>query len=176
MKKKYLYLFFSIFLIQNSLLAQYSPVIKKYAYSQITTPGTMPVETDENGNKITKKSGPAPGYYIYVIIAKKDAIKITELWIKGKRYSVQTEVVLETPIEAINTDTGENTKKTILVPKTTNKVLRLTPLRIQPENKPGKYIKQLMSKSEVVVVCTRKGKKYYTAINKIIVLPPIAGM
>jgi hypothetical protein len=176
MKKKYLQAFFFIFLIKTGLFAQYSPVINKYAYSQITTPGTVPAETDENGNKIKKKPEPAPKYYIYVTIAKKDAIKVTELWIKGKRYSVQTEEVLETPVEAINTDISDNPKKTIMVPKTSNKVLRITPLRMLAENKPGSYVKQLMSKSELVMTCTWKGKKYFTTVKKIIVLPPVAGM
>jgi hypothetical protein len=176
MKNKYLQAIFSFFLISTGLSAQYSPIIKKYAYSQIITPGTIPVDTDENGNKIKHKSEPSPTYYIYVTMAKKDAIKVAELWIKGKRYSVQAEEVLETPVEAATTDISDNPKKTIMVPKTSNKVLRITPLRILTENKPGSYVKQLMSKSELVMTCTRKGKKYFTTVNKIIVLPPVAGM
>jgi hypothetical protein len=176
MKKKYQLALFCVLLTNISLSAQYSPIIKKYAYSQITTPGTVPVDTDENRNKITRKSQSLPTYYIYVTTAKKDAIKATEIRIKGKRYSVQTEEVLETPVEAINTDITDNPKKTILVPKTQNKVLRLTPLRMLSENKPGNYVKQLMAKSELVIVCTLKGKKYFTTVKKIIVLPPVAGM
>lgn len=176
MKNKYLYAFLSSFLISAVSSAQYSPILKKYAYSQITTPGTVPVDTDENGNPIAKKNEPSPLYYIYVTIAKKDAIKVTELWIKGKRYSLQQEEILETPVEMINTDVSDNPKRKIMVPKTKNKVLRLAPVRILPENKPGSYVKQLMSKSEVVIVCYRRGKKYFASVKKIIVLPPLAGV
>lgn len=146
---------------------------KIYGYSQVTLPGTIPVETDESGNRLpdSGRKEPEPAYHIY--ICGKAAMKISALYIKGVAYTIQQERVLHTPVYEERPELPENKKKKVLVPKTSSAVFRLSPAA-QTGKSAAKYLQPLINKSELLVVYTVSGKQYTASLKKIIVLEPIA--
>lgn len=173
---KKIFIFLLIILVSGTAcMAQTrSSSVKIYAYSQVTTPGTVPVDIDEKGNPIERKIEPRPNYHIYVVCLP--AIKVTTLYIKGVQYSLQQEKVLQNPVIEDRPDMPEKGAHKILVPKTSRLVYKITPvIESKDKQQPSKTI-QLAAKNEVVLVYNLNGKKYYSTAKKIIVLEPIAAM
>src|SRR6266705_1103585 len=82
---KKLLLLFSIFVCFKGSA---QPTIKIFAYSQESTPGIVPKVTDENGNPIKKNKEAQVNYYIFAVFSNSAKISFSEVWIKGRFYSV----------------------------------------------------------------------------------------
>ena len=167
-------LLFSILIATGSacqLMAQVSA--KLYAYSRVTLPGTVRVTMDENGNRIREDAKPAaPMYFVY--LTANAAVKITDLYINQQKISFDVKEITETPVLDERPETEESGAKKILVPKTKMRLFQAIPIATE-DKKPGAwYLRQLISRSELVVGYIINKKKYYATLKKIIVLEPIA--
>jgi hypothetical protein len=160
-------------LMQVQAQSTVNKAVKIYGYSQVTLPGIIPVETDEQGNRIRKMPERKPMYHIY-IVSDKPGITINDLYIKREKYSFQTEKVLHTPVLEERPDIPEKGTKKTLVPKSAGTVFKLAPVEAAGQTKAAAALQNLLKKSELVVGYTLAGKKYYATLKKIIVLEPIA--
>jgi hypothetical protein len=157
-------LMFSICFCTASL-AQTEGASKLYGYRQKVMPGTIRV--DDNGKEIPRKS--QYNYFIYLSSTTK--VSPVELWINGEVYSVTVNEV-STPVEYSHPSTANNRPK-ILVSKTNNHVLQLSPSlnKIQKPNPKGK---SLSAKNEMVIIYKGGGKWYYKVVSKLGELDPLA--
>src|ERR1700674_1181450 len=109
--------FLSLCVISCSVFGQ--PPVKIYAYSQVTTPGTIPAGvTDETGKRVNIKTKPSVNYLIFGVYPASSPVIFREVWIKNKYYQVQTNKVDSTPVVNINYNIPNNPVKVILVPAT----------------------------------------------------------
>ena len=158
--------------------AQTSPFIKVYAYSQASPNNIKPqTTTAENGNQITIAHGGKVNYYFYIEYKRQEKFTITNLWINGKPYRLKADSIRQTPIEmsAGNGEIGNNSRKIILVPATSNKVLLLSPgsfLKINPSS----WLKKMLVKADLVIAYRWKGKIWYYPVPKIKMLEVVAGV
>ena len=161
------------------LFAEKTPVIKIYAYSQVISQGKNPGQgiINENGTEEKEKVKPGIHYLIYLEQARTDIVIPEHIWIHGKGYSIESILITDTPVELENQAVYNGSKKNMLVPETSNKVLQLVQTGIYKE--PGKRqltLKKLISASDLVVSYFWKGKMYYKGIKKIKMLEPIAAV
>lgn len=136
-----------------------------YGYKQAVLPGT--VRTDDNGRPMPHKQQ----YNYFIYIASSGKITPMEIWIDGEVNSV-TAINSTSPVEYKNPTSLENKSKT-LVPKTSGKLLQLSPSGKKVE-KPTQKGKRLATKNELVVIYKSSGKLYYKTISKLNVLEPVA--
>ena len=118
-----------LFFCMMPMLSFTQPSVKIYAYSQVSTPGTMPSIPSENGTG-KEKSSVQPGeiYYIYASLSPTVRISVAEVWIHGKYYQVSVEKILKTPVYSINKDHPTQPKTEVLVPATKQQVLYIAPV------------------------------------------------
>jgi hypothetical protein len=170
MKKKLL-VFISLFLSLN-LFSQ--PTIKVFAFEQENLPGTKPAGvTDENGNSV-RKAAAKKNYFIFLSFNKSYSIAPTQIFIKGKPFTIKTTMVKKTPVEYINNNIPAKPEKITLVPATNNKVLELQLNETPSGIKQTASIQKLADKNDVVIVYLWKKKKYFLALKKIKILEPMA--
>ena len=162
--KQFYFLFIGI-LISFFSFAQVEGASKVYGYKQKVMPGTIRV--DENGNAVPKKSQ----YNYYFYLASSSKVTPAELWIDGEAYSVTSVEVKTTPVEYKNATGNSNSK--LLVPKTTRRVLQLSP-SVDKLQKPNTKAKALSLKNELVIIYKGGGKSYYKTISKLGELEPLA--
>lgn len=171
MKKHYF-----LFLLFFSGVAFAQPVIKTYAYSQLTTPGNIPVGTDESGKSVELKELPV-NYYIFATHLPSARVNFGSVWIKGKYYQTQVEKVTETPVISTNYDIPANPTKTVLVPATKQQVMAIAPV-----GSPGDsviraaWFRHMLKNYELIISYYYKGKRYFIPVKKIKILPPVAGI
>ena len=173
MKKLYF-----LFLIAISLGGISQPRVKIYAYSQITTPGTIPKGvTDENGNRLNTKKEISVNYYIFASYNSSAKIAFSEVWIKGKLYNSKIKKIDSTPVINVNETIPDKPVKEELVPATKEKVLSIVPAETKKSSltKTSWFIK-MTKHSELIVSYLYHGKKYFIMIKKIKMLEPIAGV
>lgn len=143
--------------------AQTRPLKKIYAYSQASLPGKKsdyPVKVNET-------------YRLFITVAPKEAIAVTGIWLKNNYYSCTTKNIASKQVVHGNT----NYEKKILVAKTSNTVLEILLMKkMDPAPRPGTALGLLLKSNEVVLVYIWKGKQYFSALKKIIVLEPFAAM
>lgn len=152
------------------------PSVKLYAYSQVSTPGTVPAFPSENGNNTSVRM-PGEVYYLYALLSPKYKITISDVWIHGKNYEVTTEKVLKTPVYSINQDHPTQPKTEILVPATKQQVLFISPVGEARDKKiNATWFSKMLKSSEVIVSYFYKGKKYFLPLKKIKALQPVAGV
>jgi len=151
-------IFFSI-----SSVAQVEGASKLYGYKQEVMPGTIRV--DENGRQVR----PKPRYNYFIYLASSTKVSPTEIWIDGKAYSVNTLAVEKTPVEYESTGSQ---KPVVLVPKTTRRVLQLSPLT--EISQAGTKGKTLSAKNELVIIYKGGGKTYYKTLPKFTMLEMLA--
>ena len=171
--KKLWFLFFLV--ISCSAVGQ--PAVKIYAYSRVTTPGTVPVIPDESGKPSGVKIKTGENYYIYAVYAGSAKISFAEVWIGGKYFQTQTERIESTPVLSINNDNPSNPVKEILVPATTKNVISISPVGT-PGDKTVKasWFRKMAKNTELIVSYFYKGKKYFIGVKKIKPLLPVAGV
>ena len=163
--KQFYFLFIAI-LASFFSFAQVEGASKIYGYKQKVMPGTIRV--DENGNPAPRKT--IYNYYIY--LASTSKVTPVEIWINNEAYSVTVNEVKSTPVEYTN-PTSNPGKSKMLVPKTTRRVLQLTPSS-NPIQKPTSKAKGLSVKKELVLIYKGSGKLYYKTISKLTELEPLA--
>jgi hypothetical protein len=146
--------------------AQKEGASKIYGFKQRVMPGM--VRVDENGREVQRK----PQYNYFIYLASTSKVAPLEIWINGEAYSAIVNNVLTTPVEYTNPTSGDNKPK-MLVPKTTRKVLQLSP-SLNKVQKPLQKGKQLSAKNELVVIYKGNGKLYYKTVSKFSELEHIA--
>lgn len=143
-----------------------------YGYKQAVLPGANPrVISEETGEveNVMKKAN----YNYFFYMSSTARLYPSEIWIDGEGHSVKVETVKKTPVEIINSNTPLSPKKTTLVPKTTRRVIQLTPTP-QISGKKMLKVKNLSRTHELVVVYKMNGKFYYQTMKKLIVLEAAA--
>ena len=175
MKRKLLLAFTILFMAAISQ-AQSRPSVKLYGYTQNVIPGTrVKGDVDESGKLVKKEpdSGHMGNYRLYLTGPQSPRLYPIALWIKGERYGVKSETVANTPISVTNYNIPSHPKTTTIVPKTTQKVLLLTPLS-STDAKPLAGAAALAQNNELVVAYKWRGKIYYAALGKLTELEPQA--
>ena len=164
MYKRIFLALYTVFPVCITATAQVKPVIKKiHAYRQATVPGIPPA-----GNAERK---PTYNYWIYVENSEK--ISVADIWISGKRFSVQTEPVTKTPVIKHNYDGSSGVDTVILVPESRYNVMLVYPSgKIKDSSIGSKYVSGLLKKSELVIGYFWKGKKYFAPVKAFISLEP----
>ena len=160
------------------ILAQKSPLINLYAFSQQVLPGIRSgTILQENGNTIKNTPIKKINYFFYAELDKSSNIEITTIWINGKEYAAKTEIISKTPVEITINDVASKPEKMILVPASVNKVVLIIPGEASKNSKKLTYkLKKLISSSELVVACRWEGKIYYTMAQKIKSLKPFVSV
>jgi len=156
-----------------SCKAQSKGTISVYGYKQAVLPGMIRGDIiTEDGKTIEQPFKPSFNFFIYT--GSNATIHPVEIWLQGKAYSVQTEKVSDTPVEYINpTMMPVGSSKTILVPRTSKKILKLA-LGQLLENASNSKMKSVSKDHELVVVYKQNGKTYYTALKKLKEIAPVA--
>jgi len=153
MKKILLFTF--LLFTASALFAQKKGTVKIDAYKQSVIAGKAPGGIiTEGGTAPEAKHKASEAIFIYT--SSSVMIEPLSIWIKGKEYRVEAEKVT-TPVML-------HPKKE-LVPRTTNKVLRLIP----KDGLPKKHFamgKSLANKNDVVVFYVQNGKYYYAIVEK----------
>lgn len=156
-----------------------APIIKVHAYSQAITRGIDPGKgvINENGTEERQHVKPGIQYLIYLEQPGTASIKPELIWIHGVGYSINSVIVTKTPVVLENQEVYGESKKNILVQKTSNKVIQLilTGISDPPANRPA-TVKKLIAASDLVVSYFWKGKRYYAGVKKIKMLEPVAAM
>ena len=173
MKKQLLstILFFSL----SGVLAQNTPIIKVYAYSQAVLQGAKPSGAiEEGGKEIKVVADKRLNYFFYAEQKKSTVITIVSIWIKGKNYSAKASLVSNTPVVLKSDDPSGSTE---LVPKSANKIILITPGgEKMTTQKPSISIGRSISTSELIIVYKSKGKTYYSEVKKIKELKTVAAV
>jgi hypothetical protein len=150
------------------------PTLSLRGFKQLVFPGTVPVGiSKEEGSSARVTRGPAANYFLYLSHPKGETIQPLQLWINKKAYTLSVEAVGPTPIEHTNRNIPARPVKTVLVPRTTHKVVRLVPQREATTNlSMPSSARQLVASSELVVSYKWKGKTYYKALKTLTELDP----
>jgi hypothetical protein len=177
-KKETMKSFTILFLCIIPMLSFTQPSVKIYAYSQVSTPGTVPSVPSEGGTGNEKYSvQPGAIYYIYATLSPNVRISVVEVWIHGKHYQVSVEKILKTPVYSINNDHPTQPKTEVLVPATKQQVLYIAPLGEGTDKRlKASWFNKMLKSSELIVSYLYKGKKYFIPVKKIKKLQPVAGV
>jgi hypothetical protein len=167
--KKYL-LFFSLIIIGSGVSSQ--PSIKVFGFEQENTPGIVTANLkDENGNPI-KKAATQKNYLVYLSFNQEHNIIPQQIFIGGKAFSVATSTIESTPVQYINNNIPGKSQQTVLIPKTSNKVIELKivgPIDVEKTS----TLQKLTNKNDVVISYFWKKKKYFTVLKKLKKLEPV---
>jgi Na+-transporting NADH:ubiquinone oxidoreductase subunit NqrB len=151
-----------------SLVMAGQPALKLYGFSRVSTPGMVPArEFDENGRTINKPANESIGYFIYLAANASLKIQPREIWIMGKRYTVSSAPVIQSPVVAGKDTLVKSTSLKVQELKWNNSPLNTTSL--------SKAVKKMTTANELVLKYQWKGKTYYKALKKINVLEPVFG-
>lgn len=168
-------LFSFLFLFLRAELSRANPPVKKiHAFKQASIPGMLP-RLPENENKPTEERKPNYNYWFYLEVKKKKNIEITGLWINGIRSEIKIDSIKNLPVKKISYNGATVNDTVILAPETRNLVLLIYPSgtgTAVPEATGSKYPEDLISKHELVISYSCKGKKYYAKVRSIRTLAP----
>src|SRR4030095_16737176 len=163
-------LFVSLILIGSGIHSQ--PSIKVFGFEQESSPGTVAANVkDENVNPV-KKAAIQKNYFIYLSLEQKYNITPQQAFINGATFAIETSVIETTPIEHVNNNIPGKPQQTVLVPKTTNKVMKLKIVDPIQVTKPL-TVEKLIKKNDLVVSYTWKDKKYFAVLKKLKKLEPL---
>src|SRR6476619_2298849 len=116
-------LFFSLILIGSGIQGQ--PSIKVFGFEQESSRGTVATNVkDENGNPL-KKAATQKNYFIYLSLKQKYSISPLQVFIDGKTFPTEDNIIETTPVEYLNNNILSHAEKTTLVPKTDNKIIQI---------------------------------------------------
>jgi hypothetical protein len=135
-----------------------------YGYFQKQTPGTIRV--DDNGNEKPRQQQ----YNYFIYLASGITVVPTEIWINGQPHAV-TVTEVSSPVQYKHPNRAENKPQT-LVPKTSRKVLQLTPSAAVIEHHFAKTM-TMASKNQVVVLYRANTRWYYKTLLKLKELEPV---
>ena len=155
--------FFLVFVLafQCKTLAQQEGSSKLYGFVQEVLPGANNTVIVEGGGQVNEPKKQGKNYMIY--IESTSRVYPVELWIQGERYSARMDVITSTPVVFGNENTGS---RKVLVPKTTRKVLLLTP-SAYTEIKNAGDVSAIAGNNELVVLYRQNGKFYYNKLEKL---------
>ena len=163
-------LFFSLILVGSGIHGQ--PSIKVFGYEQESSRGTVAANVkDEKGNPL-KKAATQKNYFIYLSLKQKYIVTPLQVFIDGKAFPADANIIETTPVEYINNNIPSHPEKTTLVPKTGDKVIQLKIADTVHVKKPP-ALQKLTNKNEVVVSYTWKQKKYFAVLKKLKKLDPV---
>jgi hypothetical protein len=158
--------FFTVCLVSDA------QVKKVYGYKQASIPGNIIGPGD---NDIPEKNGTKQqdqkqnyNYWFYLSMPKANKITITGLWIDGKQYEIKSESIASLPVMKIINTGLEKNDTTIMVPRTTNKILLVYPAAAKTVSSKLK----LAAANELVIRYTWKGSVRYVTMKKIKELAP----
>jgi hypothetical protein len=163
-------LFFSLILIGSGIHGQ--PSIKVFGYEQESSRGTVAANVkDEKGNPL-KKAATQKNYFIYLSLKQKYIVTPLQVFIDGKAFPADANIIETTPVEYINNNILSHPEKTTLVPKTDDKVIQLK-IADTVQVKKTSTLQKLTNKNEVVVSYAWKQKKYFAVLKKLKKLDPV---
>jgi hypothetical protein len=143
--------------------------VKLYGFIQQVRSGIAPKrDLRENGTTVDKnQDNTMYNYFIYLSLPSRTSVSPVSARIKGILYNVKAETVKQTPVTTTNYNIPGQPETVILVPKTTQKVLLLSPTEVitSPKARAGT--------NDDLVVSYKKNEKLYTvSIRKFIELRP----
>ena len=159
MNKYFLFLLLIAFGFKSS--AQTEGSAKLYGYVQEVLPGANNSVIVEGGEQVTEPKKAGKNYMIY--IESTSRVYPVEIWIKGEPYSASMDVISSTPVVFGSENTGN---RKVLVPKTTKKLLMLTPSPYIETKNTGD-VSAIASSNELVVLYKQNGKFYYNKLEKL---------
>lgn len=159
--------------ILTSIFCFSQPSVKVYGYSQNFVPGMVKQNDvpDENGGQPAASPRVHTNFYIYISTASTVSISPAAIWIAGKWDTITGLQVVKTPV--IN----EVPAKKQLVAATT-KIVRQVSIG-DTLRKPiilSSGLRKKINENELVIIYIWKGKKYYAALKKLVVLDPVHGI
>ena len=166
--KNILFLLAFIFLSFASY-SQTKGAINLYGFKQSVSGGRAP-DIAEGANTRTS-GGAGKNYFIYATSSSR--IYPVEMWVEGVQYGVTITSITKTPVE-YSDETNIGSKKTVLVPKTSKKLIHLIPVPVMGNKSTGTKAKSLSSANELVVVYKQNGKFYYNALKTLSALESAA--
>lgn len=111
------------------VFAYSQPPLRVRAFKQVVFPGTVPVRISEDNPSATRPAKKASTtYYLYLSYPKNESVLPQVVWINKKSYRLKVEPVAKTPVEHTNRNIPTRPVTTQLVPRTSDKVVRLHPL------------------------------------------------
>lgn len=158
---KYVSISLFICLFSLTVCAQTKGTVKLYGYKQSVSTGMVNKVISEGGQEVPTAQKPRYNYMFYVVSTGR--VYPSEMWIKGEAYSVRAEVISKTPVMHQGNPSSTNIT---LVPKTTQKVLMLTPAPAIAY-KQHAIGKKLAATNEFVLVYKQNGKFFYNTISKL---------
>ena len=160
------------------IIAQKAPVIKVYAYSQTVLPGAKKnIAVEENGNEVKQSAEKKVNYFFYAEQKKSVVIKVTAVWMHGKKFTVKTDSVSKTPIEITTGGAPSESNKIVLTPAAGNKFLLILPGEAATSGlKVSGSLKKMIRRSELVLVYQWKGVTRYFPVKEIKILEPLASV
>jgi hypothetical protein len=96
------------------------------------------------------------------------------MFIRGKAFTIQSTSIEKTPVAYINNTIHDNAEKTILVPQTSDKVIKLQIIETPKQEKKTAYIQNLTGKNDLVIAYLWNKKKYFITLKKLKKLDPVA--
>lgn len=162
-------------LICSAAGAQSLAGVKLYGFQQQVTGGKKPQQSvTENNGVLSVANDPRKNTWLFLVAPAKTTVVPTEVYLNGKKYKVKAERVVKTPVVFTDSAIPDEPKTTLMVPKTSQPVWRLTPLAVQPLTG-SSALKGLVGHNELVVGYTIKGKtnkKYYAALKQLTWIEP----
>ena len=159
--KKVLFLAAVVFL--NSVAySQTKGVISLYGFKQSVSGGKAPDVIE--GSSVRTNGPGGKNYYIYATSPSR--IYPSEIWIEGIQYGVSIRSIAKTPVE-YSDEANIGSQKTVLVPKTSEKLIQIIPVPITGKKSTGTKVNSLSASNELVVVYKQHGKFYYTALKSL---------
>ncbi len=171
---KPLFFLLALVLIAQTIRAQNNQD-KLYGFVQPIIPGAAAAKrvTDDAGNVVERRSEDIRfNYFIYLTTTSKARVYPVEMWIKGAPYSAMPKTVTA-PVELTDNLVPGRPQKTVLVPKTTQKITQLDPAPHVAEKSNAKA-RNLAQENELVVVYKQGGKTYIKTLKTLSELSPKA--
>ncbi len=146
--------------------------VRLYTYKQQVSSGVKPETViGEDQVMVQTMAKTRHNLWIYFSHPKSPTVKITGLYINGKKYKTKQSSIPQTPVLRSYGDTPEVSKNITLVPKTSNTVLYIEPAGVLSFS-PSASLKKLITQNEVVMSYSIKGKTYYISAKKMKELSP----
>ena len=151
-----------LFLLATIVLKGLSqPVIKIFAYKQENSPGMVRAGVkDENGNPV-KKAAAQMNYFIFLSSGRTTKITPTQIFIRGKSFSIDSLLEKDTPVEYTDNSIPKKEKKIVLVPRTNNKVVEVKIVPSKKNFSMTSYLKKLTKTNDLVIGYIWHKKKYF---------------
>ena len=150
-----------ILAFQLNTAAQTQGSAKLYGYVQEVLPGANNSVIMEGGEQVNEPKKTRKNYRIYIESASR--VYPVEIWVMGEPYSARMDIISSTPVVFGSDSTGN---RKVLVPKTTKKVLLLTPAPYI-ETKNAGDVRSIAASNELVVLYKQNGKFYYNKLEKL---------